>query len=122
MRSSINNIFSVPIYQSPFGHVEIIREEINKAIEQSDFKNEWQPDNDTATTTYVPNKETNVIEKFDMSALKRLNASIVMNTKETQQFVDNTLQVDALDKHIYKRINRLSEYGYSSIMISGVPS
>ena len=33
MRSSINNIFSVPIYQSPFGHVEIIREEINKAIE-----------------------------------------------------------------------------------------
>tara|TARA_A100001388_G_scaffold183251_1_gene137406 strand:- start:2720 stop:3346 length:627 start_codon:yes stop_codon:yes gene_type:complete len=124
MRTSINDIFSVPIYQSPFGHVEIIREEINKAIEQSDFKNEWQPDNDTATTTYVPNKETNVIEKFDMSIFKKgLMYHCYEYLKQTQQpFVDNTLQVDASWINIFstKELIGYHEHGYQPNMISGV--
>ena len=95
MRTNINDIFSIPIYQSPFGHVDIIREEIDKAIKQSDFKNEWQPDNDTATTTYIPNQETNIIKKFNMTVIEKgLKNHCYEYLKQSQQpLFDNNIKI-----------------------------
>lgn len=65
----IGNFFSTPIYMGSIEHRSRVDVEINSAMSSAKFANEWQPDNDTANTTFNPQTSTDIINEFNMQEL-----------------------------------------------------
>ena len=67
----LNHFFCIPIYiEVPLKNLALTNE-IDSAINSIEFKNAWQPDNDTAVTTFSQSGETNIIEHFNMQHMKQ---------------------------------------------------
>ena len=67
----IHNFFSTPMYiDNVFDNA--VDAELSSVIPKLKFKNDWQSDNDTALTTFIPNEQTNVLEDFNLNTTKEL--------------------------------------------------
>jgi hypothetical protein len=65
----IHNFFSTPIYiDNVFDNA--VESELSLVMPKLKFKNDWQPDNDTALTTFIPDEEINVLENFTLDTTK----------------------------------------------------
>jgi len=120
----IENVFAIPIYTTKVKDFVGISAEVNNAIEHSKFANEWQPDNDTAKTTFIPQQETNVLRKFSMEKLANEifdNAEIYLN--ETKQPIkQNTVSIEQSWINIFEESQHIGthEHGYQPNTLSGV--
>lgn len=120
----INNIFSVPIYQEMLLNKEQISNEIDTVIKDCDFKNEWQPDNDTALTTFIPGKSINIILSRQM---KLMGMAILSNVdkllEETNQpYKKRSLRIDQswINRFDNEQLIGMHEHGYQPNTVSGV--
>lgn len=119
----IHNVFSVPIYHSVVDS-NLLSNEIENVISRAEFRNDWQPDNDTAHTTFVPNKETNIIKRFSMNNIGScVLAHANQYLKETKQpYVDKSLSIEQSWINIFKDQDLIGihEHGYQPNTLSGV--
>jgi uncharacterized protein (TIGR02466 family) len=70
----IGDFFSTPIYMGEIADRTVVNNEINSIMPKAKFANEWQPDNDTANTTFNPSSSTDIISDFNM---KEINSNII---------------------------------------------
>jgi len=118
----IRNIFSTPIYGSSVKD-EKIYNEIENVIQSAEFENLWQPDNDTASTTFIPEKETNIIQTYDM---QNIGAFILYSADKylqqtKQKYVQESLSIEQSWINIFKNNQLIGthEHGYQPNMLSG---
>jgi len=120
----IDKIFSVPIYQDLISNKSTVDQELELALSASEFANLWQPDNDTANTTFIPGKQINILAKHQLKATVIeiiRNANIYL--KETgQPYRNNSVKIEQswLNTFDNNQLIGLHEHGYQPNTISGV--
>lgn len=118
----IGNFFSTPIYMGEISN-SIVENEISQVINRVTFGNDWQPDNDTANTTFNPQGSTDVINEFDM---KELNSHIIQHATNYMNEIGHpykkgslnvfTSWLNTFDKD---QVIGLHEHGYQPNTFSG---
>lgn len=120
----IENFFATPLYINDISDRDSVSAEVNTAISNSIFKNDWQPDNDTAETTFIPNEVTDVIRLHNMvetySQILNHASSYLQGTG--QEIVEDSLQINAswFNKFHKDQTIGFHEHGYQPNVISGV--
>lgn len=118
----IHNFFSTPIYiDNVFDNAVDV--ELSSVIPKLKFKNDWQPDNDTALTTFVPNEQINVLEDFNLDTTKELIFKYVNKyLKDAQQPVTDELYIQSSWLNTFDKDQNigLHEHGYQPNTVSGV--
>lgn len=119
----IGNFFCTPIYKETFVNKDLISAEINKALSVASFANDWQPDNDTANTTFKPNESTNVIKELDMNLVEAeiLKHSYNYLEKIEYSIVNGSLNIFTSWLNTFDRdqLIGLHEHGYQPNTFSG---
>lgn len=120
----IENHFQIPLYFENILNRGSIFAEIESAINSSVFDNQWQPNNDTANTTFIPGKEINIIETKSMTLTKSM---ILAHTeaflKQTSQpYIPGSVQIDQswINKFDESDLIGIHDHGYAFNLISGV--
>lgn len=119
----IGNFFSTPIYRGNVPHHSNITNEFNSVMSLATFANEWQPDNDTANTTFNPNGSTDIIQDCSMKEIESHilhHAHIYMREIE-HPYKANSLRIlgswlNTFDKD---QVIGLHEHGYQPNTFSG---
>lgn len=119
----IGNFFSTPIYmESVLGHSKV-DDEINSTMSLAKFANEWQPDNDTANTTFNPNGSTDIITDFNMNELQ---SHIIFHAGKYMEeighpYKEGSLSVFGSWLNTFEKdqVIGLHEHGYQPNMFSG---
>ena len=70
-KKMLNHFFPVPVYINVPLTERSMSTEIDIALQQCEFKNDWQPDNDSASTTFSTTGETNIIKRFQMQEFEK---------------------------------------------------
>lgn len=119
----LNHFFCVPIYIDAPAVNNDISNEIDSVMAQFNIKNEWQPDNDTASTTFSRSGETNIIDHYNMSNMRNFVFSHVSSfLKQTNQpYIEHSVKI------VESWINTFNEdqsigwhgHGYQPNTISG---
>lgn len=119
----IGNFFSTPIYMGHFSDRELFDIEIEQAISRATFANEWQPDNDTANTTFNYKTSTNIIEEF---AMNNLNSGIISHAHEYlnglgHPYLQGSVKIFTSWLNIFEKnqVIGLHEHGYQPNTFSG---
>jgi uncharacterized protein (TIGR02466 family) len=122
-KKMIGNFFSTPIYMGSILDRRLIDSEINQAVDKATFANKWQPDNDTATTTFDPQGSTDIINDFDM---KELESHIVNHAKLYMKEIEHPYKEESLNiftswLNIFdkEQVIGLHEHGYQPNTFSG---
>lgn len=119
----IGNFFSTPMYMGEIVDREAIDNEINQAISCTPFKNNWQPDNDTANTTFNPQGSTNIIDELNMKELDRhiINHAINYMNEIGQTYQKDSINVFASWMNTFEtdQVIGLHEHGYQPNTFSG---
>jgi uncharacterized protein (TIGR02466 family) len=120
----IDKVFSVPVYQDLVSNKSAIDQEIALALTNSEFANVWQPDNDTANTTFIPGKQANILAKHQLKAtvieiVRHANAYL---EGTGQPYKKNSVKIDQswLNTFEDNQLIGLHEHGYQPNTISGV--
>lgn len=122
-KKMIDKVFSVPLYQELVSNKSAIDQEISQALTNSEFANVWQPDNDTANTTFVPGKQTNILAYHQMKAtvieIVRHANNFLKETK--QPYKQNSVKVDQSWINTFEKNQLIGfhEHGYQPNTISG---
>lgn len=120
----INNIFSVPVYHELLTNKDAIALEIESVIKNCKLQNDWQPDNDTALTTFVPGKETNIVLSRRMQSIgMAILSNVDRFLEETKQpYKKRTLKIDQswINTFDQEQLIGLHEHGYQPNTVSGV--
>lgn len=118
----IHNFFSTPIYIDA-DQDNTVESELSSIIPRLEFKNDWQPHNDTANTTFIPNKQTNIIEDYKLLNTKKLILKHVKKyLNDAQQSIEDEYQIVESWLNIFEKDNNigLHEHGYQPNTVSGV--
>jgi uncharacterized protein (TIGR02466 family) len=120
----LNYYFPVPIYiEAPLVERSMFTE-IDNALSNSVFKNDWQPDNDSAKTTFSKNGETNIIKKLQMKEFESFileHATAYLNSTE-QPINKDTLIISESWANTFEKEEVIGwhNHGYQPNTISGV--
>jgi uncharacterized protein (TIGR02466 family) len=119
----IGNFFGTPIYMGEISNRNSVDKEISQVISKVTFANDWQPDNDTANTTFNPNGSTDVINEYNLSDL---NSHLVSHATSYMKELDHpykqgsisifTSWLNTFDKD---QVIGLHEHGYQPNTFSG---
>lgn len=119
----IENIFSIPIYKALVNNFNSVQDEISTVIKHAVFNNTWQPDNDTAHTTFDPIGSTNIISSYNMFNIgdSILNHANHYLRESKQQYVKESISIDQSWINTFKteHLIGLHEHGYQPNTISG---
>ena len=122
-KKMIGNFFSTPIYMGNVHDRTEIDIELDNATNKAVFKNDWQPDNDTANTTFNPQTSTDIINEFKMDNIK---TKIIEHSKNYLTEIGYSYNTSSLD--IYgswlntfekDQVIGLHEHGYQPNTFSG---
>jgi len=119
----IENFFSTPIYMGKIETSDSIDREFIHAMSHAVFKNDWQPDNDTANTTFSHENSTDIIKEFDMKIIetKIINHAgkyldqLTYPYKKTSTYILGSW----LNTFTKDQVIGLHEHGYQPNMFSG---
>ena len=118
----IHNFFSTPIYIDVIDDHRV-SDEIDNVIPKLAFKNDWQPDNDTAPTTFIPDTQMNAIEDHKLIATQQAIFNYTRKyLKEADQNVKHDLRIQESWLNTFSRDQNigLHEHGYQPNALSGV--
>jgi uncharacterized protein (TIGR02466 family) len=119
----IENFFSTPIYIHTVEDTDLLDIEIDNVVSSAIFKNDWQPDNDTAETTFS-NDMMNIIPTFDMKVTNDVIKQHVKNYLEQtgQRYQTDSINVNSswLNKFSTEQLIGFHEHGYQPNVVSGV--
>lgn len=120
----INHFFSVPIYIVAPPVDAAILSEINAAMTTASFKNDWQPGNDTANTTFSVGTDTNIVRTYQMNNIAKLIQSHATEyLKQTKQpYVENSIRIIESWMNTFDDNQQIGwhGHGYQPNTISGV--
>lgn len=91
----LNHFFSIPIYIEAPAMDAHISHEIETAIATSTIKNDWQPTNDTANTTFSSSGDINIVKSHQMHNMARFimqHAGNYLNQTK-QSFNDKSIRI-----------------------------
>ena len=119
----IGDFFSTPIYMGEIADRTVVNNEINSIMPKAKFANEWQPDNDTANTTFNPSSSTDIINEFNM---EDVNSNIIIHADKYLKEIGHpykhgslvtfTSWLNTFDKD---QVIGLHEHGYQPNTFSG---
>jgi len=119
----IGNFFSTPIYMGNIEEHSKVDVEINSAMSLAKFANEWQPDNDTANTTFNPNGSTDIVNDFNMNELR---SHIILHASKYMEEIGHSYKEDSLsvfgswlNTFEKDQVIGLHEHGYQPNVFSG---
>lgn len=119
----IGNFFSTPIYMNNVSDRTLVDKEINQALSQAKLGNDWQPDNDTANTTFNPRGSTDIIRDFGMT---ELGSQILSHADLYLREINHPYKVGSLDiftswLNTFEKdqVIGLHEHGYQPNTFSG---
>ncbi len=118
----IHNFFSTPIYIDNVFDTAV-ESELSLVMPKLKFKNDWQPDNDTALTTFIPDEQINVLENFNLDTTKELIFKHVNKyLNDAQQPVTDELHIQSSWLNTFDKDQNigLHEHGYQPNVVSGV--
>jgi uncharacterized protein (TIGR02466 family) len=118
----IENFFATPIYIETIKSLEIDKE-ISSVVDSAFFSNNWQPDNDTAETTFNENV-MNIIDINNMKITNQLLTEHIHKYLEqvNQNYIHNSININSswLNKFNNEQLIGFHEHGYQPNVISGV--
>lgn len=91
----LNHFFSIPIYIEAPPLDQNIASEIDRVIDVCTIKNNWQPDNDTANTTFSQTGEINIVKTYQMYNVSKFimfYATEYLKTTD-QPYKENSIRV-----------------------------
>jgi uncharacterized protein (TIGR02466 family) len=118
----IENYFSTPIY---FDSLATERSLFETAIENLlnlyQVKNQWQPDNDTAATSFVPGETNNFIKNTKLEDLVIKHIGFYLD-KTDQDYTKGSINLDSSWINIFREGQLIGyhDHGYQPNVISGV--
>lgn len=119
----IENFFATPIYIQTLTDHSYIENEIESVIPNVKFANDWQPDNDTAETTFS-HESPNIISACNMHITQQLLVQHIENYLQQvgQIYVPGSVEINSswLNKFSKEQIIGFHEHGYQPNVISGV--
>ena len=119
----IENFFSTPIYIDTIADTFLLDKEIESVVSKVRFANDWQPDNDTAETTFSQ-QTPDVISMFDMDVTTQIIKTHVSKYLKQvgQAFVPDSVEINSswLNKFGKEQVIGFHEHGYQPNVISGV--
>lgn len=118
----IENYFSVPIYFNNLKGDRIkFEKEIDDYINQHRLQNKWQPDNDTALTSFVPGQENNFLKNSYLKHLIYDHAERYLDEAD-QKYIKESLKIDNSWLNIFEKGQLIGyhDHGYQPNTISGV--
>ena len=119
----IENFFATPIYIHTLNDYSQIENEIDSVIPKARFANDWQPDNDTAETTFSQTNP-NIISAFNMQTTKKVLVKHVESYLQQvgQIYTPESIEINSswLNKFSREQVIGFHEHGYQPNVISGV--
>lgn len=118
----IENYFSTPIY---FDSLATERHLFETAIEDllnlDQIENQWQPDNDTASTSFFPGKTNNFIKNTELEVLVTKHTEFYLG-KTNQDYIKDSINLDSSWANIFNKGQLIGyhDHGYQPNVISGV--
>lgn len=119
----IGNFFSTPIYMGKITDRNSINKEITEAVSTVTFGNVWQPDNDTANTTFDPLGSTDIINECKMM---NLNSHLISHATNYMKELDHPYKPGSLNVFTSwlntfnkDQVIGLHEHGYQPNTFSG---
>ena len=118
----IEDYFSTPIYVEKLDTLLISRE-LDFAVQNSVFRNDWQPDNDTASTTFSPDSSTNIVFEQNLINFNNVVLHHAHNflNQAGQQHVAGEICINSSWLNIveHEQVIGFHEHGYQPNMFSG---
>lgn len=118
----IENYFSVPIYFDNLKQTRFkFEKEIDDFIANYRIENKWQPDNDTASTSFVPGQENNFLNTSQLKNLILEHAKKYL--KDTgQDYIEKSIKIENSWINIFEKTQLIGyhDHGYQPNTISGV--
>lgn len=119
----IENFFATPIYIDTVTDTFLLDKEIESVIPNVRFANDWQPDNDTAETTFS-SQTPDIISMFGMDITKQTIKEHVSNylAQVKQEYKPNSIDINSswINKFNNEQLIGFHEHGYQPNVISGV--
>ena len=119
----IENFFSTPIYIHTITDTLLLDNEIESVLPKVQFANDWQPDNDTAETTFS-NQTPDIISVLGMNVTKQVIKKHMSNylAQVGQTYVPNSIEINSswINKFAKEQVIGFHEHGYQPNVISGV--
>lgn len=119
----IENFFATPIYIDTVTDTFQLDKEIESVIPNVRFANDWQPDNDTAETTFS-SQTPDIISMFGMDITKLTIKEHVSNylAQVKQEYAPNSIDINSswINKFNNEQLIGFHEHGYQPNVISGV--
>jgi|TARA_X000000950_G_scaffold88078_1_gene110923 uncharacterized protein (TIGR02466 family) len=122
-KKMIGNFFSTPIYMGNIENRGDVDKELSDATDRAIFKNDWQPDNDTANTTFNPQGSTDIIREFNM---QKIRSHIIDHANKYLKEIDYSYKQDSLqilgswlNTFEKDQVIGLHEHGYQPNTFSG---
>jgi uncharacterized protein (TIGR02466 family) len=119
----IENFFSIPVYFKQISS-DALSQEIDSVAANAKFANEWQPHNDTASTTFIPGADTNIVKTCNMElTVDMIKYHVEDFLKGTEQpFIPNSVNIEQSWINVFepRQLIGIHDHGYAFNTISGV--
>jgi uncharacterized protein (TIGR02466 family) len=121
-KEMIKDLFSTPVYVSKIQN-EKVDYEIKSILLKDIFSNNWQPDNDTAKTTFNPGISENIIAEYQLNAV----ADEILDHAEAyiksvgQEIIEHSAGISSSWINTFDKDQLIGfhEHGYQPNQISG---